>query len=190
MAQNRKPALLRQRRGTPELGVIEGGGSSVAPEADPGWLDETVADWETLWSSELAGWVRETDVPGVRRLFGWRDRQERASRRADALRVEADREPMVEGSQGQPVVNPAYKLADRADADALAMEGRIVALEDRLGLSPRARLNLGVSEQRGLNLAAMNAQIAQKLAEVTLHDPRAAAEIDAGAVEGDSAVDA
>ena len=58
------------------------------------------------------------------------------------LRLEAEAglhgNPLVLGSQGQPVANPLARVV-------LGYDAEIRQLEDRLGLSPRARANLGIS---------------------------------------------
>src|SRR5260370_25168112 len=59
-----------------------------------------------------------------------RDEQLRAWRRHHT-------EPFILGSQGQPVQNPAF-------GEAMTLEKAIVTLEDRLGLSPKARATLGL----------------------------------------------
>lgn len=188
MAPPRKPPERRQRRGTSDLQVVAEVVPTVlvdgVPEPDREWLPEVAAEWTELWRSDLARRVEVVDHPAVRRLFEWRDEQYRARRRAKVLRAEAEKEATVVGSKGQPVANPLFATADAADAQALAIETRIVALEDRIGLSPKARLALGVTEQQGMNLAARNAQIAAAIREA-MHgasDPRA--------LPGDSAADA
>jgi hypothetical protein len=44
---------------------------------------------------------------------------------------------VVEGSQGQPVASPLFKVA-------MALDSEVRALEDRYGLTPAARLKLGI----------------------------------------------
>lgn len=87
--------------------------------------------WTTFFESPVAGLVdRHSDLPALGRLFVFYDEAGRADR---AFR----KQPFIEGSQGQPVVNP---MGGRS----LALEPHIRALEDRFGLSPLARLKLGV----------------------------------------------
>lgn len=184
----RKSPERRQGRGTRDLAIVADVVPEVLadgiPEPDREWLPETRSEWAELWRSDLSRRIEPVDGPAVRRLFEWRDEQTRARRRAKVLRSEAEKEATVVGSKGQPVANPLFSTADAADAQALAIETRIVALEDRIGLSPKARLNLGVTEQHGMNLAARNAQIAAAIREAmsSATDPRA--------VPGDTAADA
>lgn len=73
----------------------------------------------------------DTDIQAVRRLFTLYDERERAYRgyRKDRLLV---------GSRGQTVLNPLGRAMSVFDAE-------IRHLEDRLGMNPRARLQLGIA---------------------------------------------
>lgn len=185
MPPARKSPERRQRRNTPELGAVTvlPSGGSVRPVASPDWLPETVAEWEALWSSDLVSVIQSTDHPAISRLFDWRDRLTRTLRLEQALRDQAIESPFVDGSKGQPVANPLFASAEQAGSKALQIEARIVALEDRLGLSPRARLGLGVTQQQGINLAGQNSKMAAALQE-------AMRGIDPRSLPGDAAVDA
>lgn len=96
-------------------------------------------EWERLWSSPLASSFAESDVPALERLFVLRDealRHQKAGRKR----------PTVTGSQGQEVLNPVLRQRD-------ALLAEIRQLEDRFGLSPRSRLQLGITlldQQRSL----------------------------------------
>jgi P27 family predicted phage terminase small subunit len=87
--------------------------------------------WGDFWRSELAGATSaDTDIPAVRRLATLYDLRERAYRAVKKT-------PLVEGSQGQKVLNPLARQMSTWDAE-------IRQLEDRFGLTPRSRLNLGL----------------------------------------------
>lgn len=174
MPRPRKAPELRQNRATKDLASVDSGSSVVVhapfgvpevPAPDSGWLKATVEAWDDLWASPLASEIKGTDMPALRRCFEWRDEQVRCRRRAKALRKLATGEPMVPGSKGQPVANPLFDVAKAADDEALAIETRIVALEDRLALSPKARLTLGVTVQKGVSLQQQNALIAEAIRE-------------------------
>lgn len=97
----------------------------------PGWLRATKESWATHWTGPLVSvYLPATDEAVIRRLFGLRDERERMMR---AIR----RARLVEGSRGQPRANPLY-------AQVAAFDAEIRQLEDRVGLSPRSRLALGI----------------------------------------------
>lgn len=148
MAPNRKPAHLRGPRtgshtknpAVAELTLVEG---FDPPPALPSWLKPTKQSWDEFWSHPLAKTVEAVDVPALERLFTMRDMQSRAWRRYK-------KQPYIDGSQGQPVANPAF-------GEAMSLERAIVALEDRIGLTGKARANLGVAlGQAALTAADLN----------------------------------
>lgn len=95
-------------------------------------LAQTVRAWEAFWSSELAQLADPVDcATALPRLFRMYDERERFER----LVLET---PMAVGSTGQPVVNPAA-------GQVASLDGRINALEDRFGITPMARLKLGIT---------------------------------------------
>jgi P27 family predicted phage terminase small subunit len=129
----RKPAERRQGHQTADMGQLVPLHAAVeVPKAPARWLTSTRSEWTDLWGSPLAqAFDRTTDEPSLRRLFELRDTRERYAR---ATR----RNPLVEGSQGQPVANPLGRLLSGLDAE-------IRQLEDRFGMSALARFRLGIS---------------------------------------------
>lgn len=125
-ADQRSP---RTRSGDLQL-VTSTAPSLNAPAHPTHWHRDTVNEWEQLFDSRLAQYLAPTDLPAVLRLFGMYDDRRR-------LEATAREHPYVEGSQGQVVLNPAHGAISNLD-------GRILALEDRIGLSPKARLGLGI----------------------------------------------
>ena len=64
---------------------------------------------------------------------------------------------LVEGSQGQPRINPLFTTIATMDAE-------IRQLEDRFGLSPRARLALGIQlGEAHRSLADLNAAFLEEV---------------------------
>lgn len=125
------------------------------PPAPRGLLKLTRQLWSDYWRSALALVVQlGTDMPAVRRLFTLYDERERAYR---AYR----KERLVLGSEGQRVLNPLGRQMCRFDAE-------IRQLEDRLGLTPRSRLQLGIvyGEAKG-SLDEINRSL-----EIDDQDPR------------------
>ena len=143
----RKRPDRRQRTNRTGVGLVEVRPVAEPPEADPKWLAITRSHYATFWTSPSAALVLPGDLPALRRLFAFRDEQERA------LRSYREK-PVWEGSKGQPVVS--------GFAEEYARLERLVApLEDRFGLSPLARLKLGVTfGQATESLDAINAAAA------------------------------
>ncbi len=107
-------------------------GSVQAPAPPSGLLKATREQWRVYWGSPLAAACeRGTDLPGLIRLFTLYDERERAYRGYRKARV-------VSGASGQPVLNPLGRIM-------LQLDGEIRQLEDRFGLSQRARLQLGIT---------------------------------------------
>jgi P27 family predicted phage terminase small subunit len=102
-----------------------------APPMPSGFLVSTQALWRSFWKSALARAVElDTDLAAIQRLFTLYDERERAYRGFRKKRL-------IEGSLGQSALNPLGRAMATFDAE-------IRQLEDRLGLTPRARLQLGI----------------------------------------------
>lgn len=131
-----KDAGRRQRRNArPEFGLVTpirpAAGELEAPAGDKEWLVVTRDEWLDLWGDPVAKtYNRTSDLPALRRLFGLRDERERYRRLVR-------KQPLVEGSQGQMVLNPLGRQIGPLDAE-------IRQLEDRFGLNPQSRLKLGI----------------------------------------------
>jgi len=150
---NRKPASKRQGRGTADAGLVPVVSSAPAPAADQSWREATVEQWVAFWRSGLASQVEPSDVPALRRLFWLTDE---IARCRDAIE-ETGR--VVAGSQGQPRPNPLYKQVQEFQAEARQ-------LEDRFGLSPRARLQLGIALGAAhASLDALNERLQAKVVD-------------------------
>ncbi|HEY9015781.1 MAG TPA: P27 family phage terminase small subunit [Gemmatimonadales bacterium] len=149
MVANRKPEGTRQDnkpgRELATVHSISGGQPAVEMEhrPTPGWLKATRDQWADFWEADVAKVLARHHVPALYRLFELRDAQARA------LRL-YKKQPMVDGSMKQPVVNPAMSTVQ-------ALEKDIRALEDRLGLTPKAQANLGIQiGQARLTAAELN----------------------------------
>lgn len=102
------------------------------PDPPDGLLEVTKERWAAFWVSPVAVLVdRTSDLPALGRLFELYDD-------ADRYRLSIRENAMVEGSKGQMVRNPFVR-------DLKDTQSAILALEDRFGLSPRARLGLNLS---------------------------------------------
>jgi len=130
---------------SPAADVAQEDNELAIPEAPQGLLKQTRAQWVELWSSQLAQTIAATDMPALERLFTLYDERHRAMRDFRKARL-------VRGSTGQPVLNPMGKLVKDLD-------GEIRQLEDRFGLSPQARLRLGIDLGKAADsLDALNAR--------------------------------
>ena len=88
--------------------------------------------WAEVWEAGGDAYHPATDKYVIERYASL------VERRSDFLEILGCEGFITEGSQGQQVAHPAAKLL----AD---VESKMVALEDRLGLSPEARLRVGIS---------------------------------------------
>lgn len=130
-----KPAERRQRRNKPkeiDSQVVELN-TALVPDPPKGLSAARKREWQTVWSSELgASWNQDSDLIAVTRLFTLYDRLTKYER-------EAEKDGLVQkGSTGQKSLHPLMKAAD-------ALRSQVLALEDRMGLSPMARLKLGIA---------------------------------------------
>lgn len=147
MPRTKKPAghAVDRRNGRQaELKVLPDG-QLAKPEMPEHLCVEAVTQWDAYWDSAAAG-VQTPADRGV--VLRWVDAVDRYLRTLG----EADQRPLVEGSTGQLVENPLYKIA----AAALAT---IERCEKQLGIGALNRAGLGIAvinEQR--SLAEMNSR--------------------------------
>lgn len=157
---SKKPPERRQRRNTRDIGRL-----SLVPDREPpppapkptkGQLLASTRDWwADIWASDVSAlWDRRSDMAGLRRLCLLIDERERALRAYQTQRSST-------GSTGQLVVNPFAK-------EIASLDGRISALEAQFGLTPKARLDLGVT----FGAAAHSLEeLARKVEDATSDDP-------------------
>lgn len=122
----------RQReRGRKNTALIQAYEPAEVPDAPEGLSEELEASWVEFFSSELSGLIKPTDMPVVRRLWAYYQQHE-------DLNNIFERSKLVAGSTGQPRMNPAFD-------GMMKLEGAIYRLENELGLTPSARLRLGIT---------------------------------------------
>lgn len=128
-----KPPGRRQRRNATGVGLVAvREGDLPALRVPPkGLLPAQQAAWEAFWRSPMAKLVLDADLPALHRLFRLRDEWERCFEASKSERL-------VEGSNEQLVLHPLYK-------HMTTLEKAIEGLEVQFGLSPLARLKLGVT---------------------------------------------
>ena len=155
----KKPAEKRQGRGTSDTGLLpRTGGEPVVPAADSAWTGGTLERWQDFWTSPLAQQAETSDQGALRRLFWLYNEIE--------LLIVAIEETgrVVKGSTGQPRANPLYKQVQEFQAEARQ-------LEDRFGLSPKARLTLGITfAEAASSLDQLNERLAKRMADDDLWD--------------------
>lgn len=88
--------------------------------------------WEVVWDAGRDAYNVRTDGQIIARY------SEMTARRESLLRTLDEEGWTTVGSSGQIVAHPAARLV--ADVD-----GKLQALEDRLGLNPEARIRLGIA---------------------------------------------
>ena len=137
MAGLRKADDTKQdRRQSRQAQVIESQALDV-PAALEAWLPEIKEQWDWFWTTELSSTIDRGSLAVLQRLFKLRNEQAVLWQIADAS------ETLTAGSTGQQKLNPAIE-------GALKLEPLIVALEDRLGLSSKAKANLGIATGQAL----------------------------------------
>ena len=131
MSHHKSPDRRQRRTSPARLVIVRGTGTKVEPPPTPRrWLRRTVAAWSAYWASDVASLARPQDHETALRLF------ELIDERARALRA-YQKKPVLEGSRGQPVINPFAGFA-------VQLGREILALEKQLAITPRARIQLGV----------------------------------------------
>lgn len=140
----------RQRRNAPKaLSVVAPGveGGLEVPRPPAGLLKGTRDRWAAYWESPVARLADPvSDLTALERLFRLYDDIERSH---VTVREQGH---MVKGSQGQAVMNPLLRHMQSVMAE-------VRQLEDRFGLSPRARLSLNVTlGEAAKSLADLNSE--------------------------------
>ena len=129
----RKPASARQNRETRDIGLVRSieGKVPECPKLANRPMSVGVQEaWVEFWKSDVAGLVNDADLPALRRLF------ESYELRRKMLAVYMA-EPFSTGSTGQTVLHPASR-------EVASLDARIAVLEDNFGITPSARLKLGI----------------------------------------------
>lgn len=149
----RKPDERRQRANTaPDLAVIDGGGRQL-PEPPRRWLKATVEAYEAYRASATAAYLElDAEEAVVLRYFDVMDEAERLER-------EGRKSTLVEGSTGQPTLNPLLKHAQ-------ALRDEMRKDEAVLGIGPKRRLELGIKVgEAAAGLDEMNRRLSARLDE-------------------------
>ena len=132
----RRQAHPRQAAGSQVLALVAGGAKAV-PAKPRGLLKKSEAEWGRMWALPVAGIWDDGDRSIAERLIRLRDEEYRIARAIARKRL-------VKGSTGQPRLNPLMKRQE-------TLWGEIRQLEDRLGISAKARLSISQRSFRLLN---------------------------------------
>ena len=120
----------------PGLTEVERAADYTPPPVPATLRPEAHRYWAAIWTAGQNAYDARTDAGIIERYCEIRARR-------DELLALLERDGYVTlGSQGQTVAHPAARLLDVAD-------GRLQALEDRLGLNPEARIRLNISLVEG-----------------------------------------
>ena len=142
-----KPVDQREHRIKPKLVDIESYKKREKPKLTGRYLKNTKEWWNNFWDSDLATAIDiKSDLPVLERLASLMDERERIFK-------QAKKDRLVVGSQGQVVLNPLYSALLKIDAE-------IRNLEDRIGLNPKSRVQLGIQiGQAKKTLADLNTEL-------------------------------
>jgi len=153
VAKGRPADPTRTRRGTgnrpaagkakpapaPVVAIASAASAPALPAAPPDLPAEAVDLWDTVIAELWPRGLRPADLEGVRMLVlaAYRNRQAEA--------VVSEHGILVMGTRGNPIPNPALKIAKDTRADYLR-------LADAFGLTLAARLRLGLMQLAGESL--------------------------------------
>jgi hypothetical protein len=146
----RKEGAQRRRGGewSDEAPVVRMGEASerTVPAAPRGLLKAQREWWDAFWQHRISAVADPPAQPLVRRLVRYYDLLDRYLEKVRG-------EPFVEGSQGQPRINPLH-------AEIRALEQSIRGLEKDLAITPYERTRLGVAQiDEQKSLADLNAAL-------------------------------
>lgn len=128
-----RPAADPQGHRSPPLPLpFEDAGPPAIPAPPDDLGPVGVEVWNAVWSAGGSAYVEATDRWPIHRYAQFQER------RVALLKIVEDEGWTAEGSKGQIIQHPAARVLND-------VEGKLVPLEDRLGLSPEARLRLGIT---------------------------------------------
>lgn len=133
-----------KRNGAPDLTPVRAVDAPLFPPPDD-LRPDALEIWHGYWADRASGLLRDSDRGVVLRWIT------NVNRYLTVL-AEADSEPVVSGSTGQPKPNGLYDLAYK-------IEDRVRQDEAQLGIGPKNGLSLGLlAIQERRSLADMNAR--------------------------------
>lgn len=145
MPARKKPSEARQDKRPARVRSLELVPKPKAPPPPAGIQAKAKRIWADFWAADVA---QAVSVPGdLGRLHRWIWLWDEWLR----MKKIADEQPFVIGSTGQPVISPATKRMEK-------IEEQLARAETEFGLTPLARLKLGLTAAQGeLTVAQLNA---------------------------------
>lgn len=141
-----KPKSQRQNRiKRPELGLVPAKEpSAIVPKPPAGLTTQSRKIWRAYWESQVSNAAdQQADMHRLQRWIQYVDEYEKVSKVFRSTRL-------VKGSMGQPVLNPLSGYLANVEAN-------ISRAENEMGLTPLARLRLGITYgQAMLTAEALN----------------------------------
>lgn len=135
--QRQKPvdslSFRRGGRGGQAINLTKvAGHASEIPAAPKGLTYSAREAWKAFWRSDVAALVNlDADLTALRRWVECLSEREHVC-------AELAKKPTVEGSMGQDVLNPLANYMEKLTRE-------IARYEDRFGMTPKARMQLGVT---------------------------------------------
>jgi len=130
--RQKPPDELVYRRGGRVKSLVPVAPAHVAPPAPDGLGEHAVAVWTTFWASRVSGAVDLlADGEALRHWILCVDEREK-------LRAATSRAPLVKGSHEQLMLNPLFRRIRELNRE-------IARAEEHFGMTPLARLRLGVT---------------------------------------------
>ena len=127
---------------------------NVKQTTDSSWLPEIQEQWQDFWTTDLSNAIDKAQLPVLKRLFRLRNEQQ------IFIELAAREDYFSNGSKEQLKIHPARD-------EIRKLEPLIVALEDRLGLSPKAKANLGLATASTmLTVEHLNAEARERSKEL------------------------
>lgn len=123
--------------GTSTLALVPPDARRAIPACPAGLTQKYRPVWDAFWADAVSQMLTGVDHYDVGRYF-------MLLRRRDTLQGQVLARPTVDGSMGQPVVNPKLAILKELNRE-------IEKLRDQLGILPMARMRLGVTTNAYVN---------------------------------------
>lgn len=140
------PQGHRSTKGAAAVTPLKGLPTLDTADRPDGLCPEAQRVWDDFWASDISAAAKRSDHYALRRWIEAVDERE-------GLMKTVRKSQFVDGSQGQPRLNPLFKRLGE-------VEKHIADFEERFGMTPRARAALGIE----VGKAAMTADQLNRMA--------------------------